>query len=98
LKVCRGATLFCFLKLSKLPKAVGTFLYPCRPKMHVFDEVHYITAATGENPTGTWTFQDEDNMRILVNIAQGCHGSTLEASVLEKSTTQFFAGHDSDSE
>ena len=98
LKTARDATLVMFKKLADMAADESSRLYPCRPKMHVFDECHRIAQETGENPAALWTFQDEDNMRVLINIAQSCHGSTLEAHTLEKWCMQFFAGIGTDSE
>ncbi len=94
LKLARDATLFCFRRLSGIAMEEGSHLYPCRPKMHVFDECHRLAQTTGENPASTWTFQDEDNMRLLVDIAQSCHGATFELATLEKWCCQFFAEED----
>ena len=96
LKVARDTALCLFRKLSAMAADEGTQLYPCRPKMHVFDECHHIAQESGLNPAADWTFQDEDNMRIMILIAQSCHGSTLEPNSLEKWCVQFF--NESDSE
>ena len=94
LKYARAATLTCFVKLSKMAAEDGSTLYPRRPKMHVFDECIQIALETTENPTSSWTFQDEDNMRVMVGIAESCHGLTMESSSLEKWLVQFFADVD----
>ena len=98
LQVARDSALFLFRKLSGVADEEGTPLYPFRPKLHIVDECNRIAQATGENPTSTWTFSDEDNMRVMTLIAQSCHGATLEYSCLEKWVLQFFSGAESDSD
>ena len=91
LQVARDAACFLFRKLAGIALEEGAPLYPCRPKLHMLDEAHRLAQTTGENPTSFWTFQDEDSMRILVDIAKSCHGSTVESSTLHKWLMQFFA-------
>ena len=71
-------------------------LYPLRPKMHVFHECLHEALVARENPASSWTFQDEDNTRVMVDVAKSCHGSTLESQSLEKWVMQFFSVDDSD--
>ncbi len=98
LKTARDATLRMFRKLAGMASEDGSPLYPCRPKLHVFDHCHFLAQQSGENPASCWTFQDEDNMRILIDIAESCHGLSLEQYTLEKWCMQFFAGDVTDSE
>ena len=97
LKVCRDATLLAFRRLSEIALEEGSSLWPIRPKMHCFDECHHMAQKSGENPTALWTFQDEDNMRVLTLVAASCHGGTLEASSLEKWLMNFFPARGGDS-
>ena len=91
LRFARDCALYNYLKLSKLAREDNSVLYPIRPKIHVYDECIHECLVSSENPAALWTFQDEDNMRVMVNIAASCHGSTLEETSLEKWVLQFFA-------
>jgi hypothetical protein len=96
LQFARDTCMRMFTKLSAMASESDLPVYPLRPKMHVFDEACRIAQVTGENPASCWTFQDEDNMRVMCDIATSCHGQTVETSSLEKWVMNFFASEDDD--
>jgi hypothetical protein len=97
LKYARDTVLHVFHRFSAMALEDGVALYPVRPKLHAFDECARRAQVTRMSPAWTWTFQDEDNMDVLIKIAVSCHGSTLEATTLRTWCMQFFNDQRSDS-
>eukprot|EP00969_Alexandrium_andersonii_P154944 6850022-Alexandrium_andersonii.AAC.1 len=62
----------------------GLPLYGLLPKHHMLDRAEKLAFESGLNPSSFWTFQDEDNMHVMMGIAMGCHGATVERAALEK--------------
>ena len=57
------------------------------PKMHMFCHLclHASSIYVGHlNPRYHWTYQDEDLVGLLVEVAQSCHTSTVAVSALFK--------------
>ena len=59
-------------------------LYGIIPKHHVVSEAELLMQRTKINGASMWTFQDEDNMGVTMQIAGKAHGLFVGKNTLEK--------------
>ena len=81
-----------YFKLHMLAEEDERPLYGFQPKLHMIDHAERIAQSLRLNPASYWTFQDEDNMHVMMKVSVHCHGSTLEKATLEKWLLQFYSG------
>lgn len=63
--------------LASMNLEEGKLLYKIRPTGHYFDHLITRTAITHANPISFANFVDEDQMKSLRGVVQGCHFNTM---------------------
>ena len=71
-------------KLARMALDAGQRLWKLSPKLHLMEHLFEYQAIQYGNPRFYWTYADEDLVGLLMDVAQGCHVSTLAFSVLFK--------------
>ena len=89
LRIARDAFLYGYLYLHRCAQEAGVHAWPARPKLHMFDRIYRHASETRRNPSSSCNFQEEDNVGLMIRIAQKCHGVTLESRALERWVAQF---------
>jgi hypothetical protein len=77
---------FCgiYANLSAKSFAAGSRMWKIQPKLHLFQHLAEYMLAYQGNPRFYWTYQDEDLVGDMINVARGVHVDTLATSVLFK--------------
>ena len=73
-----------YARLSDLAFSKSLRLWKLSPKLHLFLHLCGEQVVEWGNPRFWWTYGDKDMVRIMINIAEGVHPTTLAASVLTK--------------
>ena len=73
-----------YARLAAMSFERGLRLWKLTPKLHLFLHLCVDQAVVFGNPRFWWTYGDEDLVRIMINIADSVHSSTLAVSVLSK--------------
>jgi len=92
LRLARNAFFGFYYKLHMLAEEDERPLYGFQPKHHMIDHAERIAQSLRLNPASCWTFQDEDNMHVMMKASITCRGSILEKAALEKWLLQFYSG------
>ena len=73
-----------YARLSADAFARGVRMWKMQPKLHLLQHLlEYMITYQG-NPRYYWTYQDEDLVGNMIEVARGVHVSTLAISVLFK--------------
>ena len=91
LRITRDAMLYGYTRMSSLQMPHGS-LFPIKPKLHALVHIELHAQKTKMNPRSLWTFQEEDDMRIMMGICSKVHNNAMESSALKRWCMQFFAG------
>jgi len=90
LQVARNSMLFGYASMNACSVEGDKSLWTSRPKLHMLDHAIRRAQHSKRNPARQWTFQEEDNMGLMVKICAKCSATTLEARSVERWLLQFF--------
>ena len=84
LREARHAFLRNYPQLRALNAEIGRPLYPLTPKFHLLAHAESLAQKSTLNPKLFWTFQGEDQMRVLQRIALSTHSSVISCTTIDK--------------